>query len=214
MAKYAKLEVTLIALLGALATALVAYLAPWWAALLPALLAAALLSFYRDPPRRVSVDPSALLSPADGRIMSIERDWRAAPADPPELRIVIFLSVFNVHVNRAPCAGRVEDIAYSRGAFLNALLPEATLRNENNLLTISPTAPIPGPVRVRQIAGLLAKRIVCALRVGDSVVAGERFGMIKLGSQTEIRVPEDARWQVAVRVGQHVCGGVTVLARV
>src|SRR5439155_1812299 len=126
--------------------------------------------------------------------MSIERGWTPPEGGAPELRICIFLSVANVHVNRAPCAGRVRDVKYTPGQFLDARTAEATRRNENSLLTLDPLAPLPGPVCVRQIAGLLAKRIVCTHKPGDAVAAGERFGMIKLGSQTEIRVPDDPRW--------------------
>lgn len=211
MAPYARLETTLIFLIGAAATAAIAWWGGAWA-VLPALLTLALLAFYRDPPRRIPDRPRALLSPADGTIMSVERNWRAAPGEPEELRICIFLSVLNVHVNRSPCAGRVANIEYSPGLFLNALKPEATLRNENSLMTIEPAGQIPGPVRVRQIAGLLAKRIVCAAKAGDSLAAGERYGMIKLGSQTEIRAPEDPRWRVLVNAGGAVNGGLTILA--
>ena len=211
MAPYARLEVTLILLIGALLTAVVGYYFGWWAAL-PALLMLALLAFYRDPPRRIPPEPNLLLAPADGRIMSVERGYVAPDGNSPELRICIFLSVLNVHVNRSPCAGRVIAIAYSPGLFLNALKPEATLKNENSLMTIEPAPPLPGPVRVRQIAGLLAKRIVCAAKAGESLAAGQRFGMIKLGSQTEIRVPDDPRWNVRVRAGENVRGGTTILA--
>lgn len=212
MAKYALLEVTLTSLIGALLTWTVGAWAGWWA-ILPLLLTLALLSFYRDPPRAIPQGDHLLLSPADGRIMRIERNYRATPDAAPELRIVIFLSVLNVHVNRAPCAARVESVEYTPGEFLNALKPEATERNERNLITLTPRAPLPGPIRVRQIAGLLAKRIVCALRPGDEVLAGERFGMIKLGSQTELRAPESPDWRLEIAVGQRVAGGLTVLAR-
>jgi len=143
--------------------------------------------------------------------MSVERDW-SAPEGGRDLRICIFLSVMNCHVNRSPCAGTVTDIIYSPGLFLNALRPDATLRNENNLIVLNPAAPLPGPIRVRQIAGLLAKRIVCAVQPGTSLAAGERVGMIKLGSQTEVRAPEDPKWKVCVQPGQNVRAGVTILA--
>jgi phosphatidylserine decarboxylase len=211
MAKYARLEVTLILVIGVLLTATIGHYFAWWG-VLPGLLTLALLAFYRDPPRKVPAGANLLLSPADGRIMSVERGYRGSEGSSPELRICIFLSVLDVHVNRSPCGGRVSGIEYSRGLFLNALKPEATLRNENSLMTIEPSPPLPGPVRVRQIAGLLAKRIVCAAKIGDSLAAGERFGMIKLGSQTEIRVPDDPRWDVRVQAGESVRGGATVLA--
>lgn len=211
MAQYARLEVTLILVVGLLLTATIGYFFAWWA-LLPGLLMLALLAFYRDPPRETPAGANLILSPADGRIMSVERGYRGPEGDSPELRICIFLSVLDVHVNRSPCGGRVTGIVYSPGQFLNALKPEATLRNENSLMTIEPNPPLAGPVRVRQIAGLLAKRIVCAAKVGDLMAAGQRFGMIKLGSQTEIRVPDDPRWNVKVRAGESVRGGATVLA--
>ena len=211
MAQYARLEVTLISVLGIILTAVVGYLFGWWA-LLPSVLTLALLAFYRDPPRSIPPGDNLLLAPADGRIMSVERAYSGPEGGPPELRICVFLSVLNVHVNRSPCTGRVIAIAYSPGLFLNALKPEATLKNENNLMTLEPVAPLPGPVRVRQIAGLLAKRIVCAAKAGETLAAGQRFGMIKLGSQTELRVPDDPRWEVRVRTGDTVCGGLTVLA--
>lgn len=208
MARYARAEVAALLVGGALATVGVAFAFGWWA-LAPALLAAALLSFYRDPPRRIPARPDALLAPADGRIVAIERE--TPPGGAPQLRIVIFLSVFNVHVNRSPCAGRIFAIDYQPGKFLNALDERSNAENESNTLQLAPRVPLPGPVLVRQIAGVLARRIVCAARVGDELTAGQRFGMIKLGSRTELTAPDDGRWRVDVRVGDSVRGGVTVL---
>jgi len=212
MASYAKLEITLITLIGATVTAAVGFFFGWWA-LLPGILALSLLAFYRDPPRRITPGDNLVLSAADGRIMNVERDFHVTPDAPAELRITIFLSVANVHINRAPCAGTVTGLEYNPGEFLNALKSEATTRNENNLVTFKPKAPLPGPILVRQIAGVLAKRVVCTAEPGDELAAGERFGMIKLGSQTEVRMPEDPRWEVAVRPKQPVRAGVTVLTR-
>lgn len=209
MAPYARLEVALILLLGGAATWLTAaWLGPW--GLVPALLAMALLSFYRDPPRTPPPRDDALISPADGKVVTIER--RPGPAGRDELRIVIFLSVMNVHVNRSPCAGRVTEVVYQPGKFLNALKPESTTENENNLIVLAPAAPLPGPVRVRQIAGVLARRIVCAVRPGDVLTCGQRVGMIKLGSRTELCAAEADAWQVEVQLGQPVYGGTTILA--
>lgn len=212
MARYAWKEVLAVLLLGVGGTVGCALLLGWWA-VVPGVVTAFLLQFYRDPPRRVPSGANLLISPADGKIMSVQRNWQPPDGGPVELRICIFLSVFNVHVNRAPCAGRVAAVDYSPGLFLNALREDATTRNENNLVTIAPDGPLPGPIRVRQISGLLARRIVCTLKPGDRVAAGERFGMIKLGSQTEIRVPESDRWRVEVAVGQSVAGGRTIVAR-
>jgi len=212
MARYAWKEVLAVLLLGVGGTVACAVWLGWWA-VLPGAITTFLLQFYRDPPRRTPSGPNLLISPADGKIMSVQRNWQPSDGGPAELRICIFLSVFNVHVNRAPCAGQVTAVDYSPGLFLNALREDATTRNENNLVTLAPDGPLPGPIRVRQISGLLARRIVCTLKAGDRVAAGERFGMIKLGSQTEIRVPESDRWQIDVAVGQSVAGGKTILAR-
>lgn len=210
LAPYAKTETSLTLLIGGVITIAVGVFFHWWA-LLPALLALALLMFYRDPPRTSPLGDNLLLSPADGKIMKIERDYGGDEGR--ELRIVIFLSVFNVHINRSPCAGRVIVVDYSPGEFLNALKPEATERNENNLVIIEPRPPLLGPVRVKQISGVLAKRIVCTLEPGDHVSAGQRYGMIKLGSQTEVRVPEDQRWELCVKPGDAVRAGLTTLAK-
>ncbi len=176
------------------------------------LLAAALLAFYRDPPRSCPVGDNILVAPADGRILRVERAWRESDSDEPCWRIVIFLSVADVHVNRSPCAGRIEHLRYEPGRFLNALYDEATRQNERNTLTIRPRFPLPGPLHVRQIAGLLARRIVCAVQPGDDLALGQRFGMIKLGSQTELRGPEHPNWKLHAQVGNVVRGGVTILA--
>lgn len=176
------------------------------------LVAGSLLAFYRDPPRACPSGDNILVAPADGRIVRVERVWRESDSDEPSWRIVIFLSVADVHVNRSPCAGRVEQIRYEPGKFLNALSDAATRQNERNTLTIRPRFPLPGPLHVRQIAGFLARRIVCAARPGDDLTLGQRFGMIKLGSQTELRGPEHPNWRLHARVGDVVRGGVTILA--
>ncbi len=212
LTRYALKEVAGITLGGALASGATFAAAGWWG-LVPAAATLALLSFYRDPPRRVPDDPAALLAPADGRVLAVERGIAFDEAGGRGLRIVIFLSVLNVHVNRSPCAGVVRGVRYQRGRFRDARRREATEQNESNTLLIDPQPPLPGPVRVRQIAGLLARRIVCAVGEGDRLAAGQRYGMIKLGSQTEVIVPEDERWQVLVRPGQRVRGGLTKLAR-
>jgi phosphatidylserine decarboxylase len=185
VASYARLEVAFIVLIGGIVTIVAGILLHWW----------------------------ALLAPADGKIIKIERDYSAEGSESRELRLVIFLSVLDVHINRSPCAGTVTEVQYNPGEFLNALRSEATTRNENNLVTIRPRPPLHGPVHVRQIAGVLARRVVCTVEPGDEVSAGQRFGMIKFGSQTEIRVPEDSRWQLRVAAGDRVKAGLTVLAR-
>jgi len=211
MAPYARLEIAVILAVGAIGTVIVGYFLAWWA-LVPAVVALALLSFYRDPPRRSPSEPNLILAPADGTVVEIARDAKG-PSGEPTLRIMIFLSVFDVHINRSPCAGRVRETRYRRGRFINALRAEAGTENEHNVIAIEPASPLPGPITVRQIAGVLARRIVCAVRPGDTLTAGQRVGMIKLGSRTEVSLPEQPGWEVCIAVGQHVKAGLTVLAR-
>ena len=212
MAPYAAFEVRLIGIIGGLLSALTLAFAGWWV-LLPLILTAALLAFYRDPPRHPPKGDDIIVAPADGRIMSIGQTATPNPKGPIELKICIFLSVLDVHINRAPCAGRVLATDYRPGEFLNALKTEATDRNESNTLTIEPAPPLPGPIRVRQISGALARRIVCAADKGDKLQLGQRYGMIKLGSQTQVCLPTPARWEVLVSFGTRVHAGETILAR-
>jgi phosphatidylserine decarboxylase len=166
--------------------------------------------FFRDPPRVTPVREGLVVSPADGRVSQVTT---AAP--PPELglggtplpRISIFMSVFDCHINRSPVAGRVEKIVYQPGKFLNADLDKASVDNERNSLVIASGA---GRIAVVQIAGLVARRIVCFVRESQPVGAGERFGMIRFGSRLDVYLPEGARALVAV--GQTSLAGETVLA--
>lgn len=212
IAPYARKDAGAIAVAGGAIAFLVGYFLGWWA-LVPGVLTVALLMFYRDPPRRVPKGDDLVLAAADGRIYNVDRDVPAEEGAGREVRIIIFLSVLDVHVNRMPCAGRVTAVRYRPGEFLNALKQESHERNERNTLTLQPRGPLPGPIHVRQIAGGLARRIVCVAKPEDGFEAGERFGMIKLGSRTEIRVPEDPRWEILVRPGDRVYGGITVVAR-
>jgi len=182
------------------------------AALVPAAALALLVYFFRDPPRAIPTGKDLVVAPADGKIVEVTAVAHDDFVGGPAIRIGIFLSIFNVHINRAPAAGRVVRIAYAPGQFLNALKPESALRNEAMWIGCEQVEP---PYRrwvVRQISGLIARRIVCALRPGQVVGRGERFGMIKLGSRTELIVPS-AGLQVDVAVGARVRAGSTVLAR-
>ena len=166
--------------------------------------------FFRDPVRVTPVREGLVVSPADGRVSMV------APAlPPPELglsdrplmRVSIFMSVFNCHVNRSPVAGRIDRIAYRPGKFINAELDKASEDNERNALVIStPT----GRIGVVQIAGLVARRIVSFVREGQLVGAGERFGLIRFGSRLDVYLPEGSK--VLVAVGQTSVAGETVLA--
>jgi len=166
--------------------------------------------FFRDPVRVTPVREGIVVAPADGRVSMISH---AVP--PAELglgdkalpRVSIFMSVFNCHVNRAPVAGKIERIAYRPGAFINAELDKASEDNERNSLVISSTN---GRIGVIQIAGLVARRIVCFVREGQSIGAGERFGLIRFGSRLDVYLPEGTR--ALVSEGQTAIAGETILA--
>lgn len=168
------------------------------------------VSFFRDPPRAIPADPGALISPADGTVSHVEAiddpDFPGGTA----LRISIFLSVFNVHVNRIPRTGRVTQVRYFRGEFLDARHADCHVRNEQLWIDFEDAA-TSQPIRVKQISGAIARRIVCKLKAGDEVRAGDRFGMIKFGSRTDVLVPPTMAKQVLVQVGDKVRGASTVL---
>jgi phosphatidylserine decarboxylase len=191
-------------------------LAAWWfpyAAPLPAVGLALIVYFFRDPPRRIPQDPDALVSPADGTIAEITRLEGDEFIGAPAVRIGIFLSIFNVHLNRSPAAARVIALRYSPGEFLNALKPESALRNENMWIALEEEGPGHRRMVVRQISGAIARRIVCDLRPGEVIPRGHKFGMIKLGSRTELIIPDTEDLKIEVQIGQKVKAGMTVMAR-
>lgn len=166
--------------------------------------------FFRDPVRVTPVREGFVVSPADGRVSMVAPALPPAElglGDKPLLRVSIFMSVFNCHVNRAPVAGRIDRIAYRPGKFINAELDKASEDNERNGLVISTPS---GRVGVVQIAGLVARRIVSFVREGQLLGAGERFGLIRFGSRLDVYLPEGTR--VLVSVGQTAVAGETVLA--
>ncbi len=187
---------------------------PWLFLLLVLVLAPWLfvLSFFRDPERTIPSDPDVLVSPADGTVTHV---GETSDADFPGGRaftISIFLSVFNVHVNRLPRGGRVTALRYYPGEFLDARAADCSVRNEQFWIDLV-DARTGAPVRVKQIAGAIARRIVCWLRPDEEVRAGQRLGMIKFGSRTEVSVPADLVAEALVKVGDTVHGGSTVLLR-
>ncbi|MEX0675841.1 MAG: phosphatidylserine decarboxylase [Pirellulales bacterium] len=193
-----------------------AVVAGWFHPLLvipPAVMLCFVLYFFRDPPRRVPGEKGLLVSPADGTVVEVTPLEHEAFIGGPAVRIGIFLSVFNVHVNRAPAASRVIRLRYQPGEFKNAMNPASAIRNENLWIGLEEESPPFRRLVVRQIAGLLARRIVCSLRSGQCVARGYKFGMIKLGSRTELVFPDELGLQVLARVGQKVRGGSSVLAR-
>jgi len=164
--------------------------------------------FFRDPIRRIPGEPQSVVSPADGTIVAIEEFETSPHYDCPCKRISIFLSIFNVHVNRSPYEGTVESITYKPGQFLDARKSDTSELNEANTLRMTTAK---GPMTVRQISGLVARRIICKVEVGETLAKGEKFGMIKFGSRTELYLPVDA--QICVTLKDKVQGGATVVAR-
>jgi phosphatidylserine decarboxylase len=186
---------------------------PWcWLAVVPFVVLLWLISFFRDPPRRIPDDLQALVAPADGTVVDItplpDYEFIGGPA----IRIGIFLSIFNVHINRAPTRGRVLKLHYHPGEFLNAMRPESAERNEFMWIGMERVDGPPLRFAVRQISGMLARRIVCTLKVEQTVTRGEKFGMIKLGSRTELILPADAA-EITVKVGDKIHAGADIVAR-
>jgi phosphatidylserine decarboxylase len=186
----------------------------FWIAALPfGVLAALVIWFFRDPPRRIPEGAELMVSPADGKISEITRLERDEFIGGPAVRIGIFLSIFNVHLNRSPAAARVIGLKYFPGKFLNAMKPESARENESMWIGLEEQTPPHRRMVVRQIAGAYARRIVCALRPGDSVGRGDKMGMIKLGSRTELILADKPGLRIEVRVGDRIKAGASVLAR-
>jgi phosphatidylserine decarboxylase len=187
---------------------LVAAIIFWWLALVPALLFVYVLYFFRDPEREIPSDPRDIVSPADGKIIAVDEIEENHFTHQKLKRVAVFLSVFDVHVNRSPVAGKVLKVHHQAGEFLDARNPEIDVRNEAQNWLIETSK---GQVIVRQIAGLIARRIVAWSKEGDVLGKGERFGMIRFGSRTDVYLPLDC--EVLVQVGQRVEGGSSVIAK-
>jgi phosphatidylserine decarboxylase len=171
---------------------------------LPLVLALFFLWFFRDPQRQIPVGPGEVVSPGDGVVT--EAEW-IETAGGSRLRLSIFLNVFDVHVNRAPVTGVVKAVEHRQGSFLNAMKPESVVMNEQTLVVIDAGG---YEVSYKQIAGLLARRIVCSVKVGDRVERGQRVGLIKFGSRVDVLIPADA--VLKVKNGTRVRGGSTIVA--
>ncbi|MEO8096828.1 MAG: phosphatidylserine decarboxylase [Acidobacteriota bacterium] len=193
--------------LGCLAgAAAVTYLVGWPWAIPFYILAVFCLNFFRDPDRQTPSGPVAV-SPADGKVVAVKQD------DAGGSRISIFLNIFDVHVNRTPIPGKITKIEYKKGDFLNAANPNASSANEQNILTVEGS--VGGrstKVVFSQIAGLIARRIICYKRTGDVLTAGERIGLIKFGSRVDIFLGPE--WQVTATVGSRVTAGLSVIAQI
>lgn len=186
------------------AAALLVWLAGWPWAIVPVLLAAFFLWFFRDPERAIPTGAGLIVSPGDG---VVTETIRLETEDGPRQRISIFLSVFNVHVNRSPIAGTITAIRYQKGLYLNAMNPASAAENEQNAVTVRGEGM---EVTFKQIAGLLARRIVFNPRQGAVLARGERVGLIKFGSRVDVVLPAEA--EIRVSKGMKVKGGSSVLA--
>lgn len=186
-----------------LATAALAFLS-WIPAAVMGALTLLVVWFFRDPERATPDREGAFFSPADGRIVEISEVEH--PFTGPSMKVGIFMNVFSVHVNRAPCTGRVDYLEYVPGKKIAAFAPKASEVNERNFVGLSTPW---GPVMMVQIAGLIARRIVCRMRRGDVLEAGERYGMIRLGSRVDIYLPRDVT--LSIKIGDKVHAGLSCI---
>ncbi len=178
-----------------------------WTILAIALVGLALFvfSFFRDPERAIPPDAGAVVAPADGRVVVVTDEHCAGR---PGKRISIFLAIWNVHVNRAPASGTITALHYQPGKFLAAMRERASLENEQNVFTLSTEA---GEMVFKQIAGWIARRAVSWKKPGDRVTRGERIGLVRFGSRVDVWLPQNA--EMLVKLGDHVKGGSSILAR-
>jgi phosphatidylserine decarboxylase len=218
LARYGLAEVVCFSLLFLVLTIIfgVAGLLGHWSLWLPMIPVGALwafvISFFRDPHRTIPADPAALVSPADGTVTHVEEVGDPDFPGGRAFRISIFLSVFDVHVNRIPRTGRVTAVRYFPGVFLDARSANSAVRNEQLWIDLE-EADTGRLLRVKQISGAIARRIVCWLKPGDVLQKGDRFGMIKFGSRTDLLIPGGDGIELKVKVGDQVKGGATVLLR-
>src|SRR5467141_919640 len=184
----------------------VSYLLNWTVAgVVLVLLALFVFSFFRDPERVIPSEPGAVVSPGDGRVVVVTEEENEGR---PGKRVSIFLAVWNVHVNRSPAAGTITRLEYRPGKFLAAMREQASVENEQNVFTLSTDA---GEMVFKQIAGLIARRVVSWKKQGERVARGERIGLVRFGSRVDLWVPKEA--EIVVKVGENVKGGSSVLAR-
>ncbi len=214
--KHGLWEIVIGTLLLAAAATLVGVFVAWWLGLLLTIpVFVWLIAFFRDPERPMPTadeGTTSYVSPADGKVSDITDLAHDPVTGEPAVRVGIFLSVFNVHVNRSPCDGIVRDVTYKKGKFINAMdHNKASEHNESNTIVLDDAEGAPVAV-IKQIVGLIARRIVSTKQVGDAVTRGERIGMIKFGSRTELTIPKRLAPEIRVEVGQKVRGGADVVA--
>ncbi len=197
-------------ILAAMFTTFITAVLGWGVITVPLLLVTLLVGhFFRDPERMSVAGENEIVSPADGNVISVRQVKTVLFTGQPALKISIFMSIFDVHVNRIPVSGTVQGIHYKKGKFLAANLDQASEQNEQNWLWIK--ADSGADIVFTQVAGLIARRIVCWPGIGDRVLQAERFGMIRFGSRMDVYVPEGS--EVLVSQGQHVYAGETVICR-
>lgn len=172
-----------------------------------------ILAFFRDPNRQIPAGSDILLSPADGKITDIEVVRDEEFIGTQALRIGIFLDIFNVHINRTPCAVKIDEITYKKGLYKNALNSESARVNESNAIVMTRIDAPNDKLLVRQISGAIARRIVCHARIGQDFTGGQSFGMIKFGSRTELYLPMRNNVHCLVKPGDKVKAGLTILVR-
>ena len=183
-----------------------AFLLHWYVvAAVLVLLALFVFSFFRNPERAIPGEPGAIVSPADGRVVIVTEEENAGR---PGQRLSIFLAIWNVHVNRAPAAGTIKRLEYKPGKFLAAMRERASLENEQNVFTLSTEA---GEMVFKQIAGLIARRVVSWKKAGEQVARGERIGLMRFGSRMDVWLPREA--EILVKPGENVKGGASIIAR-
>jgi phosphatidylserine decarboxylase len=180
-----------------------------WIAAAPFILTLFMAFFFRDPERTIPEGNTIFVSPADGRVIQIQNIVEENYLKSSAIEISIFMSPFNVHVNRAPCDGVVESVVHTPGKFLSAFKPEASLRNENIAMLLKSDY---YSVLVRQVAGAIARRAVCRAKPGDILKKGERYGIIKFSSRLDIYLPE--KTEIKVKLGDKVKAGETILGRI
>jgi len=176
---------------------------------LPFILTLFMVYFFRDPERTVPEGENIFVSPADGRVIQIHNIQEQQSIKDDTIEISIFMSPFNVHVNRAPCSGVVEAVVHTPGRFLSAFKPEASLQNENIAMTLNGDN---GRLLVRQVAGFLARRAVCRVKPGDALTKGQRYGLIKFSSRLDVYLPKDT--EINVKLGDKVKAGETILGSI
>ncbi|HHT9110047.1 MAG TPA: phosphatidylserine decarboxylase family protein [Candidatus Brocadiaceae bacterium] len=212
LAKYGLRELIIFAIPCIVGIAFSLVLFPWVVPI-PLFVLYFLLNFFRDPDRETPPGADLIIAPADGTVSHIAPVFEDIYLKCDTIKISIFMSVLNVHVNRVPAHGRVEFIKHTKGKFLDARDDECFTGNENNVMGLSLVGS-PVKIAVKQIAGKIAKRIVCACKIGDVLAQGQRFGMIKFGSRVEVFVPASVHFEALVKVGEKVTAGKTILGKI